>query len=360
VTARAIRVDGLMTPLRIAVLGCGFWSRFQIPAWLEIEDVRCVAVCDVDPEKSRATAARFNIPESYTDPAELIAKVRPDAVDIVTSPETHAELVELTSAQGVATICQKPMSTDLATGEKMVRTCSERTIPFFVHENWRWQNPIRELKRILDSGEIGQPFRARLDFNCSFPVFENQPSLRELPELILADLGVHLLDTVRFLFSEADCLTCHIHRVTAGIAGEDVATVLLAMENGMTVSLNLSFASRLESERFPETFIIVEGDKGSVELAPDYWIRRTNEKETRAARYPAKFYSWADPNYALVHASIVECHRNLAGALRGTCQGETTGADNLKTLRLVFAAYESARAQQTVLLKGSTSSVNLF
>jgi predicted dehydrogenase len=346
-----------MTPLRIAVFGCGFWSRFQIPAWLEIEDVRCVAVCDVDAKKSRATAARFNIPESYADPAELIAKVRPDAVDIVTSPETHAALVELTSAQGVATICQKPMSTDLATGKKMVRTCSERATPFFVHENWRWQNPIRELKRVLDSGEIGQPFRARLDFNCSFPVFENQPSLRELPELILADLGVHLLDTVRFLFSEADRLTCQIHRVTPGIAGEDVATVLLAMENGMTVYCNLSFASRLESERFPETFIIVEGDKGSVELAPDYWIRTTNDKETRAIRYPPKLYPWADPSYALVHASIVECHRNLAGALRGKCQGETTGADNLQSLRLVFAAYESARAHQTVLLKKDSTSV---
>jgi D-apiose dehydrogenase len=344
-----------MTPLRIAVLGCGFWSRFQIPAWLEIEEVCCVAVCDVDPEKSRATAGRFNIQENYTDPAELMAKVRPDAVDIVTSPETHAELVELSSAQGIATICQKPMSTDLATGEKMVRLCSERVVPFFVHENWRWQNPIRELKRVLDSGEIGQPFRARIDFNTSFPVFENQPSLRELPELILADLGVHLLDTVRFLFSEADRLTCQIHRVTPGIAGEDVATVLLEMENGMTVCCNLSFSSRLESERFPETFILVEGDKGSVELAPDYWIRRTNDKGTRATRYPPKSYPWADPSYALVHASIVECHRNLAGALRGTGRGETTGADNLKSLRLVFAAYESARARQTIQLKKDQS-----
>ena len=247
------------------------------------------------------------------------------------------------------------MSTDLATAEKMVRSCTERAVPFFVHENWRWQNPIRELKRVLDSGEIGQPFRARIDFNTSFPVFENQPSLRELPELILADLGVHLLDTVRFLFSEADRLTCQIHRVTSRIAGEDVATVLLAMENGMTVCCNLSFASRLESERFPETFILVEGDKGSVELAPDYWIRRTNDKETRAARYPPKSYPWADPNYALVHASIVECHRNLAGALRGVCRGETTGTDNLKSLRLAFAAYESARAQKTVLLKKGSS-----
>jgi len=247
------------------------------------------------------------------------------------------------------------MSTNLATGEEVVRACTERSIPFFVHENWRWQTPIRELKRILDSGEIGQLFRARIDFNTSFPVFENQPSLRQLPELILADLGVHLLDTVRFLFSEADRLTCQIHQVTSGIAGEDVATVLLAMENGMTVSCNLSFASRLESERFPETFIIVEGDKGSVELAPDYWIRRTHNKETRAARYPPKSYPWADPSYALVHASIVECHRNLAGALRGMCRGETTGADNLKSLRLVFAEYESARAQQTVHLKKRSS-----
>jgi predicted dehydrogenase len=344
-----------MTPLRIAVLGCGFWSRFQIPAWLEIEDVCCVAVCDVDAEKSRVAAARFKIPESYTDPAELMAKVRPDAVDIVSSPQTHAEMVELTSAQGVATICQKPMATDFATAEKMVRSCTERAVPFFVHENWRWQNPIRELKRVLDSGEIGQLFRARIDFNTSFPVFENQPSLRELPELILADLGVHLLDTVRFLFSEADRLTCQIHRVTSGIAGEDVATVLLAMENGMTVCCNLSFASRLEAERFPETLILVEGEKGSVELATDYWIRRTNDKETRAVRYPPKSYPWADPNYALVHASIVECHRNLAGALRGKCRGETTGADNLESLRLVFAAYESARAQETVLLKKGSS-----
>jgi hypothetical protein len=57
----------------------------------------------------------------------------------------------------------------------------------------------------------------------------------------------------------------------------------------------------------------------------------------------------------LVHASIVECHRNLAGALRGTGRAETTGTDNLQTLRLVFAASESARAQQTVRLKKDQS-----
>jgi predicted dehydrogenase len=340
-----------VTALRIAVLGCGFWSRFQIPAWQEIGGVSCVAVCDLDAEKSRAVASRFNIQENYTDAAKLLNSVRPDAVDIVTDPQSHAELVELACSHKISIICQKPMATDLPTAGKMVRMCDEQNVTFFVHENWRWQEPIRELKRVLDSQEIGRPFRARVDFNCSFPVFKNQPSLRKLPELILADLGVHILDAVRFLFGEAERLTCQIHQVNSGIAGEDVATVLLAMENGMTVSCNLSFASRLESERFPETFIVVECNEGSVELAPDYWVRTTNNKETRSSRHPPTLYPWADPNYAVVHASIVGCHRNLASALRGTGRAETTGADNLETLRLVFAAYKSARAHQTVELK---------
>ncbi len=77
-------------------------------------------------------------------------------------------------------ICQKPMANDFAEAKAMVRLCQEAQVPFFVHENWRWQRPIRELKKVLDSGKIGPPFRARIDFNTSFPVFTNQPFLREL------------------------------------------------------------------------------------------------------------------------------------------------------------------------------------
>jgi predicted dehydrogenase len=140
-----------MSPLRIAVIGCGFWSRFQIPAWHEVEAVDCVAVCDVNSERCRALAARFNIRENYDDPVKLLDSVRPDAIDIVTSPQTHQQLVELACSHGIPVICQKPMANDLRTAENMVRTCSESRVPFFVHENWRWQKPIRELKRILDS-----------------------------------------------------------------------------------------------------------------------------------------------------------------------------------------------------------------
>jgi predicted dehydrogenase len=61
-----------------------------------------------------------------------------------------------------------------------------------------------------------------------------------------------------------------------------------------------------------------------------------------------KSYAWADPAYALIHSSIVDCHRNLLGSLRGEGQAETTGADNLRTLQLIDASYQSAASGQVV------------
>src|ERR1700756_2707709 len=103
-----------MVPLRIAVIGCGFWSRFQIPAWHEIEGVTCVAVCDRDKGRSRTIAAQFNIPLCYQEPVKMLQAIRPDVVDIVTGPETHRELVDMASDLGVPVICQKPMAIDFA------------------------------------------------------------------------------------------------------------------------------------------------------------------------------------------------------------------------------------------------------
>jgi D-apiose dehydrogenase len=331
-----------MKNLRVAVVGCGFWSRFQVPAWQELSEVDCIAVCDLDAAKAQDTARAFGIKQFYSDAAEMIREQHPDVLDIVTSPSTHRQMVELAVSARIPVICQKPMTNDFAEAKEMVRLCQEAQIPFFVHENWRWQRPIRELKRTLDSANIGTPFRARLDFNTSFPVFTNQPFLRELKQLILADVGTHILDVARFLFGEAKRLVCQIRTVNPDIAGEDVATVLLEMENGMTVTCNLSFASRTEIERFPETFILVEAARGSAALAPDFNIRLTDSEGTFSKRCPSPIYRWADPDYALIHASIVECHRNLRDGLLGIQAAETTGTDNLRTLELVFGAYESA------------------
>jgi len=341
-----------VSKLRFAIFGAGFWSRFQLVAWRELKDAECVAICDRVRAKAEALAREFSVGGVYDDPEECLSREKPDFVDIVTSAETHAQLVKQVASHRIPVICQKPMAMSLEEAEDMVVTCRNAGVPMFVHENFRWQTPMRELHRVLSEGRIGRPFRARIDFISGFPTFINQPYLKDMEKFILMDIGTHLLDLARFLFGEAESVYCHTQRIHGDIKGEDVATVVLKTEGGVTVLCEMGFAENfLEQDRFPETFVFVEGDKGSVHLAPDLWLRVTTQEGTFARRAIPPSYPWVDPSLAVVHASILPCHANILRALRGEGAAETTGEDNLKTMRLIFASYDSARSGQAVELK---------
>ncbi|MFO1499585.1 MAG: Gfo/Idh/MocA family oxidoreductase [Verrucomicrobiota bacterium] len=334
--------------LRFAMIGTGFWAQYQLAAWQELPGVRCVALYNRTRLKAEALAQSRQIPAVYDDVEELIRRERPDFVDIVTDVGSHGRLVRLAAAHRLPVICQKPLAPTWEEAAALVEACAQAEVPLFVHENWRWQKPLRALKSILDEQVVGPVFRARITYANSFPVFENQPFLKALDQFILTDMGTHILDATRLLFGEAATVYCRTARVHADIRGEDVATIMLGMRSGSTVTCELSYASRVEHDRFPETYVSVEGALGAVELGPDYWIRTTTCEGTLARRHPPARYPWADPRYELVQSSGVDCNANLLAGLQGRVQAETTGADNLQTLRLVFGAYESARTGQSV------------
>lgn len=215
---------------------------------------------------------------------------------------------------------------------------------------------MRALIEALRSGVIGTPFRARLSFLSGFDVWANQPALRDLKQFILTDLGVHLLDTARACFGEARSIYCQLHRTLAPeVKGDNVATLLLAMGRTRTsVTIELGYAKTpLEHECFPQTLAFVEGPEGSIEVGTDYWLRVTTRSGTHCRRFPPPRFAWANPSYDLSQSSMVPCHRDLLAALRGEQTAETTGADNLKTMELVFAAYDSAKTNSVVTLRKS-------
>jgi predicted dehydrogenase len=334
-------------PLRIAVSGAGFWTRFQLAAWRELDGVEIVAISNRMRERAERLAEEFRIPLVAETVEEMLIETRPDALDIVTAVEMHRPNVELAIAHGVPAICQKPLASNLEDARAMVMSARDAGVPLAVHENFRWQTTMRALKAELESGAIGTPFRARISFCSAFPVFENQPFLRELEQFILTDVGSHILDLARFLFGEATSIFCRTAQVNDGIAGEDVATAVL--HQGPTTTIcEMSFASHLERQPFPQTLALVEGSRGSIEVAEDYWIRTTVDGSTSARRVPPPLYPWADPAYAVVHASIVPCNAHLLSALRDGAPAETSGEDNLRTLELVFAAYESAAGEAVI------------
>lgn len=338
---------------RFAIIGTGYWARFQLAAWLELDRVECTALYNRTLSKAEALGREFGIEHVYDDLDSLLDQEQIDFADIITDVGTHLAFSSKCLDRGIPTICQKPLADNLETARELVQRFDSKNIPFFVHENWRWQQPIRALNAALATGRIGRPWRARIQYANSFPVFDNQPFLKELERFILMDMGTHILDTARFLFGEAQTLQCRTHRVNPDIKGEDAATVLLGMRNGMTVNVDLSYASRMKDEAFPQTYIEVEGERGSLYLGKDYKLYETVKDGTVATHHPPKAYDWADPQYALVLASIVDCNRNLLDGLSMKGSAETTGLDNLETLQLVFNAYRSAESGRIVTCGGT-------
>ncbi len=337
------------TPLKFAVFGAGFWANYQISAWKEFDQVRLVAICDPDQDKANQLASKHNIPNVYNNAADLFREESLDFVDIISSIPSHAPLVHQAAKAGVHVICQKPMAEDFDTCQGMVDVCKEAGVKFFIHENFRFQTPIRTCKTLIDEGKIGTPFKARLTFCSGFPVFDNQPALAELDWFILSDLGVHILDMARYLFGDVASIYCQTQKINPAIRGEDVANTLLTMKSGVNCFVEVSYASQLEQETFPQTLMLLEGDKGSIRLDFNHRISLTQKgqgSESWVADPP--HYPWADPDYALIHSSVVACIENILADLLGKEKAETTGENNLKTMELVFLAYASA-ASNTVL-----------
>jgi predicted dehydrogenase len=340
-----------MKPLRFAIFGAGFWARCQLAAWREVGGVECVAIYNRSRDKAEAFAHELGIPAVYDDAGTLLREVMPDFVDNITEIGGHKSLSLLCAKHRIPCICQKPMAASLADARQMVTAFAKARTPFFVHENWRWQTPMRALIDTLRSGVIGSPFRARLTMTSGFDCWKNQPALGKLEQFIITDLGTHVLDTARACFGEAGSLYCQLHRtLRPAVKGDNVATLLLSMGQARTsVVVELAYAKTpLEREVFPQTLAFVEGPLGSIEVTGDYWLRVTTRKGTLSRRHAPPRFAWVDPRYEVAQASMVPCHRNLLAALRGEGPGETTGADSLKTLELVFGAYESAKRDAVV------------
>jgi len=338
-----------MSKLKFAVLGCGFWSKFQIGAWSELDGAELVAVYNRTRSKAEKIAQFFGVPRIYDDPEELFRKEKIDFADIITDVDTHAHFVEMAVKYGVKKIiCQKPMAPDFTTAKKMVQICSDAGARLYIHENYRWQAPVRRLRQIIDSGVTGKIFKARVSFLSGFPVFDNQPFLKELDHFILTDMGSHVFDVIRFLFGECEEVWCHTRSVSKGIKGEDLAVAMMKMKNGIPLYTELSYASIVENDSFSTLYIMVEGENGSVYLGPKFEIRTTTKMGTISETVKFPSYSWADPDYIVNHESGIHINRNILEDMTGKGIAENTGSDNLETVRLIWASYESAENGKTI------------
>ena len=337
-----------MTELKGALIGCGFFAINQMHAWNDVRGAGIVAICDRDPERLKLVGDQFGINRRYGDAEALFADGGFDFVDIATTVQSHRFLVEMAARNKVPAICQKPFAKTLSDAKAMVEAYRNAGIPLMVHENFRWQTPIQAVRKTLEADAIGTPFWGRFSFRSAYDVFSGQPYLAEGERFIIEDLGIHTLDIARYILGDVRSLTARTKRVNPIIKGEDVATILLDHENGATSVVDVSYATKLSKEPFPETLIELDGSEGTIRLTQGYRIEIAHGRGTTTVDVSPKLLSWASRPWHNIQESVYAIQQHWVDQIKRGAEHSTSGADNLKTFALVEAAYDSAARGQTI------------
>ncbi|CAN3129948.1 Gfo/Idh/MocA family protein [Mycobacterium sp. smrl_JER01] len=187
-----------MTDLRVAVLGVGVMGADHVARITSrISGARVSVVNDYVAEKAEQIAAGIDGCRAVADPLDAIAAADVDAVVLATPGSTHEKQLLACVEHGKPVMCEKPLTTDVATSLEIVRREAELGRALIqVGFMRRFDDEYLRLKALLDGGALGQP----LLMHCVHRN-PNVPSYFD-SSLIVKDSLVHEIDVTRYLFGE--------------------------------------------------------------------------------------------------------------------------------------------------------------
>lgn len=336
--------------MRGALIGCGFFAQNHLNAWrdMKADGVELVAVCDIDPNKAEAAARQFGIPRHYTDVAAMLDGEKLDFVDIATRMDTHRAIATQVFARGIPAIVQKPLAPDWDEAVAIVDAAAAAGVEMAVHENFRYQVPLKAVRSVLDSGVIGEVTWARISFRTGYDIYRNQPYFRKEARFSILDVGIHVLDVARFYLGEVERLSCETQRRSPLNLGEDTATMMLRHTSGAVSIVENTYESRELPDPFPQTLLVIEGTRGAIRMNPGFRMVVTSDGVTSERIVDSPLLPWTAHPWHIAQESVLLTQRAIIGAWREKRAADTSGEDNLKTFALVEAAYEAAQTHQAV------------
>jgi len=323
-------------PLRIGLVGAGMVSRHHLIAWASLSDqARAVAIADPSADNAARRAGEFDIAHTYPSLEAMLAASEFDAIDIAAPREMHAPLVRLAAKRHLPVLCQKPLAPNLQEATDLAAEVADQT-RLMVHENWRFRGYYRDAAAWLRDGRIGQVKQAQLTLLTSgvlpgpdglCPALERQPFMRGERRMLVAEVLIHHLDTLRMLLGPLRVTAARLSRSSDQLAGEDGAVIQLEAANGAGVSVFASFAAHGHPAAQVDRLEIL-GDKGAISLD--------------GARLACSGASPGEQVYDLATEYQGSYNRTIAHfvkSLRDNTPFETAPQDSLETLRLVEDCY---------------------
>ncbi|MEO1264374.1 MAG: Gfo/Idh/MocA family oxidoreductase [Pseudomonadota bacterium] len=331
-------------PIRLAVSGAGYFARFHYDAWSRIFDVEMVGCADQRLEVAKEVAEFFEVPAAFASLEELLDETKPDLVDIITPPETHAAAIEAACQRGVDVICQKPFCTSLEEAEQTVRRAAEAGITLIVHENFRFQPWYQEIKRRIEQGTLGDVYGATFrlrpgDGQGDDAYLSRQPYFQTMPRFLVRETAIHLIDTFRYLFGEVTDVYADLRRLNPAIKGEDAGVVVFGFQGGIHAVFdgNRLVDHPASNHRLTMGEFLVEGSSGVLQLTGDGSLTRRAKGDRTS--HPIT-YAWRDQAFG--GDCVFKLQRALIDARLAGEPFVNTADAYLTNLRIEDAIYRSA------------------
>jgi predicted dehydrogenase len=271
-----------MTPSRVALIGYGLaGASFHAPFIATTPGLRLTTIVTKDPQR-RQQAARDYPGAALVDTAETLwARSRDLDLVVVASPNrTHVPFACAAVDAGLAVVVDKPLAASAAEARALIAHARSRGMLLTVFQNRRWDGDFLTLRRLLNDGSVGQPFRFESRFERWRP--ELKPGWRHLPSSedaggLLYDFGSHLIDQALQLFGPVVHVHAELDRRHAETRVDDDSFLAVTHASGVRSHLFMSSMAANAGPRFR-----LLGSKGAyVKLGMD-----PQEDALRAGRRP--------------------------------------------------------------------------
>lgn len=276
-----------MSKLQVAVIGAGSISEMHLRSYQNNPDVELYAICDLNEERAKAKAEKYDISRVFTDYKKLLADPAIDAVSICTWNNSHAPISIAALEAGKNVLTEKPLCKTVEEAlavEKAVHRSGQTLQVGFVR---RYASNTGIVKSFLDHGELGEIYYAKA--SCIRRLGNPGGWFSDVERSgggPLIDVGVHVIDLCWYLMgrpkvksvsgntynklgNRANVKNLAFYKAADYDATnntvEDMANALIRFENGASILVDVSFTLHAKED---ELTVKLYGDEGGAELEP--------------------------------------------------------------------------------------------
>ncbi len=204
-----------MQKINVGIIGCGRIADLHYLGYQNNPDAKIYAVCDTNQEVVNSRKAEWQAVKAYTDYQELLSNKEIDAVEILVphNQNLHESIVVAAANAGKHIAVQKPMTTSLASADRMLAAVNKQKLVYKVTENYVFYPPMVKARQLIEEGAIGDVTNLRIKFISGSSGGWTVPSdswAWRMDEILAGrgtatfDHGHHLWSTAWFLLGEVD------------------------------------------------------------------------------------------------------------------------------------------------------------